>query len=456
MHALFRAISRVFVGVGWFLVVTPCHATEPLRLFNGRDLSGWHSDVPEADKQPDLPESFIVRDRILVSRGKPLGHLITDLEFQNYRLEVEYRFPGAGGNCGVLIHASRPRALYGMFPQSIEVQLMHQNAGDFWCIQENIIVPDMEQRRPRREGQSFGGGPNDARRILNLTDNSEKPLGEWNTLIVECVGHEIKVWVNGDLVNHGYDCTASQGRIALQAEGTEVEFRKIELTPLIDTSEPNTLSEAERQAGWRLLFDGQTTNGWRGYKSETVPPSWKVEQGSLLSRPQTGERTGDIITLEQFDDFELLVDWKMKPGGNSGVIYRATEDYDYVWQSGPEFQILDNARHLDGRNPLASTGACYAVFAPARDVTQPVGEWNRTRIVARGAHVEHWLNGVKLLEYEIGTDHWTAHVKTSKFFASAYRQSQWGRIPKGHIGLQDYGGAIEFRNLKVRVLRSDP
>ena len=207
-------------------------AAEPLALFNGKDLSGWTADVPEADKKPGTPPSFIVRDGVLVSLGKPAGHLVTDEKYSNYRLVVEYRFTKGGGNCGVLVHASRPRALYGMFPQSIEVQMMHKNAGDFWCIEENIEVPDMEKRRPRKPDQKFGGGPSDARRILNLTDNSEKPLGEWNAMTIECRGGDVKVHVNGDLVNHGTNSTATSGRIALQAEGAEVEFRKVELTKL--------------------------------------------------------------------------------------------------------------------------------------------------------------------------------------------------------------------------------
>jgi hypothetical protein len=207
-------------------------AGEPVALFNGKDLTGWTADVPAADKKPDLAPSFIVRDGMLVSLGVPGGHLITNQVFSEYKLVVEYRFPKKGGNCGVLVHTSKPRVLGGMFPQSIEVQMMHENAGDFWCIGENIEVPDMEKRRPRKEGQAYGGGGGDARRILNLTDGSEKPLGEWNTMEIECTGAEVKVHVNGTLVNHGSKCTATSGKIALQAEGTEVEFRKVELTPL--------------------------------------------------------------------------------------------------------------------------------------------------------------------------------------------------------------------------------
>ena len=201
-------------------------------LFNGHDLSGWHVDVPAADTNANVTPSFVVRDGKLVSKGEPRGHLITDQSFSNYRLEIEYRFAGQPGNCGVLVHASTPRSLYDMFPQSIEVQMLSGNAGDFWCIQENIEVPDMEKRRPRKAGQPFGGGPKDARRILNLTDDSEKPIGEWNQMTVECRDREIKVWVNGTLINHGSNATTNRGQIALQAEGAEVEFRKVELTPL--------------------------------------------------------------------------------------------------------------------------------------------------------------------------------------------------------------------------------
>lgn len=201
-------------------------------LFNGKDLSGWTADVPAKDTDPSAPASFIVRNGLLVSLGTPGGHLLTNDRYRDYRLEVEYRFAGKGGNCGVLVHASRPRALYKMFPQSIEVQMMSGNAGDFWCIEENIEVPDMEKRRPRKAGEKWGGSEGDARRILNLTDGSEKPLGEWNTMVIEARGRTLKVWVNGDLVNEGFNSTADRGKIALQAEGSEVEFRKVALGPL--------------------------------------------------------------------------------------------------------------------------------------------------------------------------------------------------------------------------------
>ncbi len=199
-------------------------------LFNGKNLKGWHMDVPALDTNTGLRKPFIVRKEMLVSLGTPAGHLITDSVYENYRLEVEYRFAATPGNCGVLVHASAPRALYKMFPKSIEVQMMHQQAGDFWCIQEDINVQDMEKRRGLKENWGISEGKE--RRIINLTDSSEKPLGQWNRMVIECRGNTIKVWVNKDLVNYGTGCTVSKGAIALQAEGAEVEFRKLLLTPL--------------------------------------------------------------------------------------------------------------------------------------------------------------------------------------------------------------------------------
>ena len=204
--------------------------TNSSSLFNGKDLSGWYMDVPDMDNDQQEASPFIVRDGMLVSLGDPRGHLLTDKIYENYRLEVEYRFAGEPGNCGILVHASTPRALYDMFPQSIEVQMMHENAGDFWCIVEDIEVPNMESRRGPKENWGITEGKE--RRIKNLTDGSENPLGEWNNMIIETRGDSLKVWVNGDLVNEGFNMTAQKGRIAIQAEGSEVEFRKIQLTVL--------------------------------------------------------------------------------------------------------------------------------------------------------------------------------------------------------------------------------
>lgn len=202
----------------------------PIALFNGTDLAGWHADVPARDADASVALPFVVRDGVLVSLAEPGGHLITDAEFANYRLAVEWRWPGEPGNCGVLIHASTPRRLYEMFPQSLEVQLHAGNAGDFWCIGEDISVPEMEKRRGPPE--TWGVDGDKARRIVNLNDHAEREPGEWNRMVIQCIGPNVHVFVNRRLVNAGFDGTADRGRIAIQAEGAECEFRLVELTPL--------------------------------------------------------------------------------------------------------------------------------------------------------------------------------------------------------------------------------
>ncbi len=222
-------MRTLFLLIAFFLVSCVAKKAEvtPKSLFNGTDLSGWHIDIPAMDSNPDTLNPFIVRNGMLVSLGTPGGHLITDSVYQNYQLTVEYRFAGDPGNCGVLVHASTPRALYGMFPQSLEVQMQSGEAGDFWCIAEDISVPDMEARRGPKE--TWGGTEDKNRNIKNLTDDSENPVGDWNTMVIECLDSEIKVWVNGNVVNHGTGCTTTKGHIALQAEGSEVEFRRLEI-----------------------------------------------------------------------------------------------------------------------------------------------------------------------------------------------------------------------------------
>lgn len=206
----------------------------------------------------------------------------------------------------------------------------------------------------------------------------------------------------------------------------------------------NTLSAEERAAGWQLLFDGTTTKGWRGFKAPVCPDGWRAENGALVRVAQAG----DLVTTQEYGDFELSLDWKIAHGGNSGVFFRVDEQHGSVWESGAEMQVLDNDAHADGRNPLTSAGSNYALHAPPRDVTRPAGSWNRARLVVRGAHVEHWLNGVKVVEYELGSDEWKALVAASKFASlPAYAKN-----PRGHIALQDHGDRVEYRNIKLREL----
>lgn len=199
--------------------VALCQATQPVQLFDGKSLKGWHEDVPSNDGKESPVPAFLVRDGVLVSLGTPGGHLITDAQYENYKLTVEYRWSKTAGNSGILVHASIPRFMNNMLPRCLEVQLRSGDAGDFFLLGETI------KRRGATE-------PTQGRRVQNTTDNSEKPAGEWNTVVVECRGADVKVWVNGDFVNDGVECSAVRGQIALQSEGAEVEFRKVEMLKL--------------------------------------------------------------------------------------------------------------------------------------------------------------------------------------------------------------------------------
>ena len=203
----------------------------------------------------------------------------------------------------------------------------------------------------------------------------------------------------------------------------------------------NTLTAAEQAAGWRLLFDGKTTAGWRAYGAGTMPAGWQVVDG-VLTRVSAA---ADIITKEQFGDFELTLEWAGE-GGNSGIFYRAVEGLEWIYHGAPEYQVLDDARHRDGRSELTSAGANYSLYPGPRGVVKPAGEWNTTRIIARGPHVEHWLNGQKVVEYEQGSADWARRVAAAKFAA----WPAYGKAMRGHIGLQEHGGRVEFRNLKIR------
>ena len=215
---------------------------------------------------------------------------------------------------------------------------------------------------------------------------------------------------------------------------------------------PNTLTDAEKQAGWKLLFDGQTTEGWRGYQMTTLPPGWKAREGVLVrvSGGAGGKGAGggdDIVTLEEFENFDLQLEWKLVPKGNSGVLYHVSEEPVTAWHYAPEVQILDNPAYpKNDRRQLA--GACYDLYAPSKDVTKPPGQWNQMRILVDGAHVEHWLNGEKIAQYELWSDDWKQRVANSKHKS----RPKFGTFKKGPVCLQDHSNCVEFRNLKIRPL----
>ena len=206
-----------------------------------------------------------------------------------------------------------------------------------------------------------------------------------------------------------------------------------------------SLTAEQRAAGWRPLFDGTSTSAWRGYKSQTLPTGWSIVDGVLT---KTGSAE-DIVTKDQFGNFELALDWKLSPGGNSGVFYRGTEEYDHIYWSAPEYQLLDDAGHPDGQSRLTSAAADYGLYPSPAGIVKPANQWNSSLIVVNGNRVQHWLNGQKMVEYELGSPDWVAKVKASKFLA----YPNYGLATRGYIAIQgDHDGALSIRNVRIREL----
>lgn len=207
---------------------------------------------------------------------------------------------------------------------------------------------------------------------------------------------------------------------------------------------------ASTEPAWETLFDGSSTDAFRAYKREDFPDKgWIVSDGALKTVP--GGDVVDLVTMERYDDFELSLEWKVSPGGNSGVMYNVSEDFPASWQTGPEYQVLDDEGHEDGKNPKTSAAALYALIAPEGKSLRPVGEFNEARILVKGNHVEHWLNGAKVVEYELGSPELTELIAGSKFA----ELPRFAQEPSGHIALQHHGQEVWFRNIKIRRLAAD-
>ena len=204
---------------------------------------------------------------------------------------------------------------------------------------------------------------------------------------------------------------------------------------------------SKNESNWNYLFDGKNVKGLRGYKMETFPwNAWKIENGSLKTLP--GKNGVDIISNESYTDFELELEWKLQTGGNSGIFYYATEQGDYIWQSAPEMQVLDDLAHKDRSRQVTSAGALYDLIAPKNKVLKPLGEFNSVKIRSKDYHVEHWLNDVKVLEYDYNSDELKRLINGSKFKNMTF----FSKALSGQIGLQGDHGEVWYRNIRIRKL----
>jgi hypothetical protein len=207
-----------------------------------------------------------------------------------------------------------------------------------------------------------------------------------------------------------------------------------------------TSSAAQKAGPWKSLFDGKSLDAWRTYKSEAPPQKWQIKDGILTK----DGNASDLVSKEEFGDFEFELEWRIGEAGNSGLFYRGTEEYDAIYWSAPEYQLLDNVKASDNKRPDHLAGAMYEFSSPPPDAVKPVGEWNQTRIIAKGNHIEHWLNGRKTAEFDIGSPEWDAKLAASKF--KVY--PNFAKAKKGHFGIQgNHPGELSLRNIRVRELQ---
>lgn len=216
-------------------------------------------------------------------------------------------------------------------------------------------------------------------------------------------------------------------------------------------SAQNTLSAKEKSDGWKLLFDGKSTTGWRNYQSDKVTDRWKVSNGELYLDKSVTAGAGDIMTDAEFQDYELALEWKISPCGNSGIIFNVVEDdkFKNTYNSGPEMQVLDNTCHPDAKIAKHRAGDLYDLIAVSKETVKPAGEWNQVRIVSNNSKMEFWLNGTKVVDFTMHTPEWKNLVANSKFKT----MPGFGEAKKGHIALQDHGDAVWFRNIKIREVK---
>ncbi len=445
-------------------------APNGVELFNGRDLGGWTQLGGKA--------RYTVEDGCIVGRSvadTPNSFLCTERTYGDFILEYEFKVDPRL-NSGVQIRSE-------CFDRETRVEWQGKSitipAGRVHGYQVEID-PDPVRKRMWTAGiydearrAWLYPPPGDERAGTAFTEQGTRLLKQdaWNQVRVEAIGDSIKTWLNGELRAELVDSMTARGFIGLQVHsipdaslaGAQVRWRHLKLQEV--QAAPNTLSAAETKAGWRLLWDGKSTEGWRSAKSDEFPAKgWEIKDGVLSVLASGGAESaagGDIITRERFAEFELRLEFKITPGANSGIKYFCQPNLDPITGTGAraasgsaiglEFQILDDARHPDaklGRDGNRTIGSLYDLMtADAAKPVRPPGEWNSARILVKGPHVEHWLNGVQVLSYERGDPAFRAAVAASKY----QNIPGFGEWPDGHILLQDHGNFVSFRNIKIRV-----
>ncbi len=443
-----------------------------VNLFNGHDLSGWVQRGGKA--RYAIEDGMIVGSSVV---NTPNSFLCTKKTYGDFFLEYDFKVDPRL-NSGVQIRSECFETPKQMEWKGKKIEISagrvhgyqveidpNTASGRLWSAgifdesRRGWLYPSGGEKGA--QGQAFS---EQGRRIFKAEG--------WNHVRVEAVGDSIKTWLNGTPCADLKDGLTPRGFIGLQVhqikadkarEGLQVRWRNLRIKemPSGGSAQPNTLSESEKAGGWRLLWDGKTADGWRSVKSEEFPAKgWSITNGVLSVNGLDGGEPGggNIVTREQFSSFELVADFKVTPGANSGIKYfvQTALDPNNIPGAGPgvgcEFQVLDDERHPDaklGRDGNRTVGSLYDLIPAATNKSpSAVGEWNTARVLVQGKHVEHWLNGQKVVEYERGSAAFRDYVARSKF----NNIPGFGEWPAGHILLQEHGDRVHFRNIKIRVL----
>lgn len=443
-----------------------------VELFNGKDLTGWEQHSGKA--KYSVEDGCIVGESV-VNTGN--SFLCPVKSYGDFELELEFQVDPML-NSGVQFRSD-------LFPEARTIwgngKISKLPADRLHGYQCEI---DMDPKKDRwwtagvydemRREWLFPGKLGGSKEAFTEQGRKISKSGEWNQLRIRCVGTSIKTWLNGELRTDMNDALTPSGRIGLQVHqvnaqnaGLKVKFKNIRLREI--TTPNNTLTADEIKAGWQLLWDGKSTEGWRSAKAEGFPAKgWSIKDGVLTVHDNGGEESavgGDIITRKRYANFELIADFKITKGANSGIKFFVQPGLSPIDKKtgqpvkvgsaiGTEFQILDDLNHPDaklGKNGNRTLGSLYDLIpAPTNKVVHPIGEWNRARIVAQGKNVEFWLNGQRTVAYERGSEAFRELVAGSKY----HNIPGFGEWTDGHILLQDHGNEVSFRNLKIRELES--